>query len=338
MNPSTALATVLVDEMVRCGIQDVVLAPGSRSTPLALAFAKAHDEKSVELHVRMDERSAGFLALGLAKVSRRVVAVLTTSGTAVANLVPSVVEASQSGVPLLVLTADRPPELRGVGANQTIDQIGFFGRYVRSFTDVGVPEERVGQNGYWRTLVSRSVNAAQGRHAGQGGPVHLNVPLREPLVPDGSSAWVESLDGREDGAPWSIVEQPSAPRPTAQLPARTLIVVGDCLPEEGRDAALIAEEHGWPVISEPSGNARRGPNGISTGGWLLDIPQLWERLRPDQILVVGRPTLSRAVLAALRDQAVDVSVVSAATVWPDPALRASRVFSVATGSQWTSYT
>ena len=150
MNPSTAFATCLADELARCGLREVVLAPGSRSTPLAMAFLEAERNGRVRLHVRIDERSASFTALGLAKASRRPVAVLCTSGTAAANFHPAVIEADESGIPLLVLTADRPPELRGVGANQAIDQIKLFGGAVRWFAETGVPEARPGMVRYWR--------------------------------------------------------------------------------------------------------------------------------------------------------------------------------------------
>ncbi|MEV1205091.1 2-succinyl-5-enolpyruvyl-6-hydroxy-3-cyclohexene-1-carboxylic-acid synthase, partial [Microbispora rosea] len=174
MNPATALSTVLIDELVRCGVTDVVLAPGSRSAPLALA---AHAESRVRLHVRVDERSASYLALGLAKRSERPVALICTSGTAAANFHPAVIEASESGVPLLLLTADRPPELRGTGANQTIDQVKLYGSAVRWFAEVGVPEDRPGQVAYWRSLVCRACQRAAGPP--DPGPVHLNVAFRE---------------------------------------------------------------------------------------------------------------------------------------------------------------
>src|SRR5205823_2451537 len=135
VNPSTALGTVLVDELIRCGLREAVLAPGSRSTPLAMALWDRSAAAELRLHVRIDERSAAYLALGLAKASRRPVAVLCTSGTAAASFHPAVIEADESGVPLLVLTADRPPELRGTGANQAIDQVKLYGGAVRWFCD-----------------------------------------------------------------------------------------------------------------------------------------------------------------------------------------------------------
>ena len=183
MNPSTAFATVLADELVRCGLREVVLAPGSRSAPLAIALWQQADRGRLRLHVRVDERSAAFLALGLAKAGGRPAAVLCTSGTAAASFHPAVIEADESGVPLLVLTADRPPELRGTGANQAIDQLKLFGAAVRWFAEAGVPEARPGMNAYWRSLACRAWAAASGAGGTFPGPVHINVPLRDPLVP-----------------------------------------------------------------------------------------------------------------------------------------------------------
>src|SRR5215471_3287378 len=159
----------------------------------------------LRLHVRIDERSAAFLALGLAKVSRRPAAVVCTSGTAAAHFHAAVIEADEAAVPLLVLTADRPPELRGTGANQTVDQLKLYGNAVRWFCEVGVPEARAGMNAYWRSLACRAWASAAGGAGGAPGPVHLNLSLREPLVPDGDDGWPEPLDGRPAGGPWTAI-------------------------------------------------------------------------------------------------------------------------------------
>ena len=187
MNPATAFAEAVADELVRSGVTEAVLAPGSRSAPLALALLRRSQAGDLRLHVRIDERSAGFLALGLAKASRRPVPVLCTSGTAAAHLHAAVIEADEAGVPLLVLTADRPPELRGTGASQAIDQLKLYGSAVRWFAEAGVPEDRPGAAGYWRSLACKAWAMAAGTAGGLPGPVHLNLPLRDPLVPvDGS--------------------------------------------------------------------------------------------------------------------------------------------------------
>ena len=188
MNPSTALAVTLADELIRCGMTDAVLAPGSRSAPLAMELFARAQRGDVRLHVRIDERSAAYVALGLAKAGSRPVCVVCTSGTAAASFHPAVIEAGESCVPLLVLTGDRPPELRGTGANQAIDQIKLYGDAVRWFCEVGAPEERAGQAAYWRSLACRAWGAASGAAGGAAGPVHLNLAFRDPLVPDRTPA------------------------------------------------------------------------------------------------------------------------------------------------------
>src|ERR1700733_81350 len=209
MNPSTAFAAVFVDELVRCGMREAVLSPGSRSTPLALALfdrSMAGDPAAPRLHVRIDERSAGFLALGLGKARRRPAVVVCTSGTAAAEYHAAVIEADEAGVPLIVLTADRPPELRGTGTNQTIDQLKLYGGGVRWVSEAGVPESRAGMAGYWRSLACHAWALASGGAGSFPGPVHVNVPLRDPLVPGtgpGEADWPESLAGRPGGAPWT---------------------------------------------------------------------------------------------------------------------------------------
>jgi 2-succinyl-5-enolpyruvyl-6-hydroxy-3-cyclohexene-1-carboxylate synthase len=331
MNPATALAQVLVDELVRGGVQDAVLAPGSRSAPLALALHDADAGGRLRLHVRIDERSAGFLALGLAKVSGHPVPVVTTSGTAAANLYPAVVEASQAGVPLLALTADRPAELRGTGANQTVDQVKAYGSSVRLFHEVGVPEERAGQNAYWRALTCRALALAAGATTGDPGPVHLNLALREPLVPDAEPAWPEPLDGRPDGGPWTVVTSRAAGPAAGDLPSagdwpeRTLVVVGDASPELGRAARSLAEACRWPLVSEPSGNAREGAAALRCGHLLLENGAFVSANLPERLLLVGRTTLHRGVLALAQRVSAGVDVVAPTARWADPTRTARRV-------------
>ena len=317
MNPSTALARVLVDELLRGGVTDAVVAPGSRSAPVALALADAERAGRLTLHVRIDERTAAFLALGLARASGRPVPVLTTSGTATAHLHAAVLEADAAGVPLLALTADRPPELRDTGANQTIVQPGLYGGAVRAAVDVGVPEagREEAQNRYWRSLVAKALLVARGALSGDPGPVHLNLPFREPLLPDDHPALDGPWAGKPGGAPWTDGSVPAPTRPADPGPARTLVVVGDGPPPLGRAAAELAAAQGWPVVAEPSSGAWAGS--VRGGALLLGVPGWLAAHRPDRVLVVGRPTLSRPVSALLADPAVRVETVSAAPRWPD---------------------
>ena len=256
VTPSFALATVLVDELVRTGVREVVLCPGSRSAPLAYAVLAAERAGRLRLHVRVDERSAGFLALGLARGSGAPVAVVTTSGTAVANLHPAVLEAHHAGVPLVVVSADRPHELRGTGANQTTRQPGIFGSATRYAADLPAPVARPGLAPFWRSTVCRAVAAATGATGEVPGPVHLDVGLREPLAPEPDApAWPESLDGREGGEPWvavtgfghgvdvdvgvgirvGVAAADTLPGPGLDDVERTLVLVGDTRrPRDGR--------------------------------------------------------------------------------------------------------
>ena len=330
MNPSTALARVLVDELVRGGVTDAVVAPGSRSAPVALALAAAERSGRLRLHVRIDERTAAFLALGLAKASGRPVPVLTTSGTAAAHLHAAVLEADASGVPLLALTADRPPELRATGANQTIDQVGLYGGAVRFAADVGVPEQgwEAAQNKYWRSLVARALITATGALSRDPGPVHLNLALREPLLPDDDgTALTGSWDGRPDGAPWTAAPTRPAVAPVAASsgPRRTLVVIGDGPAGVAAEASALADRSGWPVLAEPSSGAW-GSHGNLRGGALLLGARGWlAGHRPDRVVVVGRPTLSRPVTALVTDPSVHVETVVTSPRWADAGRSSARV-------------
>jgi 2-succinyl-5-enolpyruvyl-6-hydroxy-3-cyclohexene-1-carboxylate synthase len=302
VNPSTAFGLVFTDELVRCGLREVVLAPGSRSTPLAMAFLDAERRHEVRLHVRIDERSASFTALGLAKASRRPVAVLCTSGTAAANFHPAVIEADESGVPLLVLTADRPPEMRGTGANQVIDQVKLYGSAVRWFCEAGVPESRPGMVGYWRSLACQAWAQASGRAGALAGPVHLNLAFREPLVPGdaGEPDWPEPLDGRPGRQPWTSFEWPGPWPDELEVPwtERGVVVCGDG-DQDPATLVELAERAGWPVLAEPSSGARRGPNALAAYQYLLATPEFMATYRPDLIVSSGRPGLSRPQSALL---------------------------------------
>ncbi|WP_084038679.1 2-succinyl-5-enolpyruvyl-6-hydroxy-3-cyclohexene-1-carboxylic-acid synthase [Demequina sp. NBRC 110053] len=306
-NPSAAFARELIASLHARGVEDFVLCPGSRSGPLAHALADAGSDNpplgapSVNLHVRIDERAAAFLALGLARGHEaagacRPVAVITTSGTAVGNLLPAVMEAHHGGVPLLLLTADRPGELRGVGANQTTDQVGIFGTFVRWSADAAAPDE--GESpGRAAELAARAVLIAMGDPArddmtGTPGPVHLDLEFREPLGGDGG---VWDSPPHVDATPSygsRVITREDLP---AALPAveRGVVIAGD---RAGDVARQVAEAHGWPLLSEPTSGACAGDACIGAYLDLLEAPagkDLTEQVH--QVVVIGRPTLSRPI-------------------------------------------
>ncbi|ACQ81479.1 2-succinyl-6-hydroxy-2,4-cyclohexadiene-1- carboxylic acid synthase/2-oxoglutarate decarboxylase [Beutenbergia cavernae DSM 12333] len=333
-NASTRTARELVEALVEHGVRHAVLAPGSRSAPLAYALLVAERAGRLALHVRIDERSAGFVALGIAKASGKPAVVVTTSGTAVANLHPAVLEAGHARVPLLVLSADRPLELRGTGANQTTDQVDLFG----VGTDVSRPRWSVdmpapggsepaepGEPGHEpdvRDVVARAVAAARGVPGaasareldGVPGAVHVNVAFREPLVPD------LPLAGGERPAP--VPTEPSASVPvsadasaSAHFSARavpgagsgTIVIAGDAA---GPAARRLAEAAGLPLLAEPSSGARGGPNAVVSPAQLLGVPGLGDAVR--RVVVLGRPTLSRPVSRLLGRADVEVVVADPA--------------------------
>jgi 2-succinyl-5-enolpyruvyl-6-hydroxy-3-cyclohexene-1-carboxylate synthase len=324
-NAATAAARTVVDELVRCGVQHVVLSPGSRSAPLAFAAYDAAAAERLTLHTRLDERTAGFLALGLARTSRRPVAVVTTSGTAVANLHPAVLEASHAGLPLVLLTADRPAHLRGTGANQTTWQPGMFGRAVREEVDVppGAPGQREAEQVVaWRSTVARLVHSAT---RARPGPVHLNLQLDGTLTPDASDGWATGLAGRPHGR-WTEHDDETLPS-WASLSGheRTVVVAGD---DAGPPARVLAEAAGWPLLAEPSSGSRTGDNAIRTYRLLLGDEDLAGRV--EQVVLAGHPTLSRPVTRLL--SRTDLEVVALADRhghWSDPGHGVSRVVSAA---------
>ena len=318
MAEATRLARVLVEGLLTAGVRDVVLAPGSRSAPLAYELFEADRIGLLTLHVRIDERSAGFLALGLAKGSGLPVGVVTSSGTAVANLHPAVLEAYHAHVPLVVLTADRPPALTHTGANQTTDQTHLFGRHVRAFatvSDAPVAADGTGDVAGWRFELVRLLSAATGARTRLPGPVHLDVALREPLVPTEVSPVSAARE--------VVVTATPTAAPTL-LPAgpQTVLVAGDLPPAAGRAAAELAASAGVPLLAEPSSNARRGPAALATYRLLLGS-SLAEEV--ERVVVLGKPTLSRPVTRLLSRTDVELVVVSAHADWPDPGRVASTV-------------
>ncbi len=325
MTTSTQLARLVVDELVRHGVREAVLAPGSRSAPLALALHAADAAGRLRLHVRIDERTAGFLALGLARGGRRPVPVITTSGTAVAHLHPAVLEAHHSGVPVVVVSADRPAALRGTGANQTTtDQARLFVGAVRLHADVpadtGAPQEA------WRALVARAVAAATGAVGAGPGPVHLNLCLAEPLVPSGTDD--EPAAGRPDGAPWTRLPDPVPPVPV-QLPAgpRTVVVAGA---DAGPPARELAEAADWPLLAEPASGARTGTHALRSHRLLLAHEPLAGRI--ERVVTYGRPTLSRQVTTLLSRPDVELVACAGRLPWTDPGHQTSAVHGALTAA------
>ncbi|MBL0887478.1 2-succinyl-5-enolpyruvyl-6-hydroxy-3-cyclohexene-1-carboxylic-acid synthase [Myceligenerans indicum] len=355
-NPaSVGAARGLISELVAHGVHDVVLAPGSRSAPLAYATAEAADAGLLTLHVRIDERTAGFLALGLSRGSALTagsgadgahddpsvpfagspVAVVTTSGTAVANLHPAVLEAHHTGVPLILLTADRPHELRGTGASQTTHQPGIFAGAVRYEADVPAPSgtdlaTRAAETRDLAALAARAASAALGLRDGTPGPVHLNLSYRDPLHPAPRPAETDEpasphRPGSGRDTPLTTVvpgtvrhhASPALPGP----PARTVVVAGDCA---GPGARRLAEAQGWPLLAEPSSGACGGPNAIPAYRLVIGDDGLAGEIR--HAVVLGRPTLSRPVQRLLARPDVVVTVVTPGGLpWPDAARNAALV-------------
>ena len=305
MNASTVQACVVVDELVRGGVRDVVLCPGSRNAPLAFALADADRAGRLRLHVRIDERTAGYLAIGLAVGSGRPVPIAMTSGTAVANLGPAVVEANYARVPLIVLSANRPYELLGTGANQTMEQLGYFGTQVRSAVSLGLAAEIDGRldslNAQWRSATCRVLAAATGARSANAGPVQFDIPLREPLVPDQDSNAADVPAGRPDGSPWTFTPPVTFDQPLRiDLTPDTVVIAGHGAGEHPNLAGL-------PTVAEPTAPPAANP--------LHPLALL--TLRPRQVIMLGRPTLHRPVSALLADPAVAVFALTTGPRWPD---------------------
>ena len=315
---NTALARTLVDEWARAGVTTAAVSPGSRSTPLALALAA---DGRIDVHVFLDERSGSFFALGAAKASGRPAVVLCTSGTAAAEFHPAVLEAFHARVPLLVCTADRPPELRDTGAGQAVDQLELYGDAVRWFAEVGAPSPADATSPYWRSVAARALAAATGPPAG---PVHLNLAFREPLVPTGAE--VALPPGRADGAPW-VVSTSHRPQPhpadvdrlalAVAAEPRGVIVAGwgaDVDPDAVERFSAAAR---WPVLADPVSGVRQGPNAISTYDAILRSPSAARALRPDVVLRLGAP-LTGKVATSWLEPSVRQILVDPDGAWLDP--------------------
>ncbi|MFE4078237.1 2-succinyl-5-enolpyruvyl-6-hydroxy-3-cyclohexene-1-carboxylic-acid synthase [Paenarthrobacter sp. YIM B13468] len=296
---SIAAARIAVTALLDGGVRHVVVAPGSRSAPMAYALAEAEAAGKVLLHVRIDERDAGFTALGLALATEAPVAVLTTSGTAVGNLMPAVMEANHAAVPLIVVSADRPEELHGTGANQTTIQLDLFGDHVRFAVDVaaGASPQRA---------IATALYAATGAlEDTPPGPVQVNLAFRDPLVPAVGDA-LPAVAGHSvfhyDAGPQAL----DLPAASQELPERRTVVLA------GHDAGPVAEAfaraHGLPLLAEPSSNARFGPNAVGPYRVLL------EHFGPDsatpieRVVLFGRATLSRPVASLLAHPTIETAI------------------------------
>ncbi|UXA18729.1 2-succinyl-5-enolpyruvyl-6-hydroxy-3-cyclohexene-1-carboxylic-acid synthase [Mycobacterium sp. SMC-4] len=309
MNPSTTQARVVVDELIRGGVRDVVLCPGSRNAPLAFALHDADRAGRLRLHVRIDERTAGFLAIGLAVAERAPVCVAMTSGTAVANLGPAVVEANYARVPLIVLSANRPYELLGTGANQTFEQLGYFGTQVRANISLGLAPDPAGAaadltslNAQWRSATCRVLVAATGSRSANAGPVQFDIPLREPLVPGAAEPAVPYVpQGRPDGKPWTYTPPVSFDQPLdIDLTPDTVVIAG-------HGAGVHPNLAHLPTVAEPTAPYAQTPL----------HPLALSLIRPKQVIMLGRPTLHRPVSALLADPSVPVFALTTGPRWPD---------------------
>lgn len=345
-------ARYVVDALERAGVRHVVVAPGSRSAPLVYALAEAEADGRLRAHVRIDERVAGFTALGMAMGSGRPTAVLTTSGTAVGNLMPAVMEANHAGIPLLVLSADRPEEMRGTGANQTTVQLDLFGDHVRFATDVAAGIDPT-------SAIATALSAARGRLEGiPAGPVQVNLAFRDPLTPalDGSE-WERLLPvvaapdapGRPHAGGRDMDDAGTAPEGTMPAVAATTAAIAPDLPATamplprtshrtvvlaghgaGPEAEFFARMLGLPLLAEPSSNARFGPNAIGPYRLLLARfgPQADQPI--ERVVLFGRPTLSRQVTALLARTDVERALFQPEPVpWFEPGRRTELVL-----TQW----
>jgi len=335
-NANTALASAFAEELARGGLRRAVVSPGSRSTPLAVALWR---QAGIEVTVILDERSAGFFALGAAQATGEPVALLCTSGTAAANYHPAICEADESGLPLLVLTADRPPELRGIGGGQTIDQIGLFGSAVRWFCEVGTHEADDDGLLHYRATACRALAAAKGEP--RPGPVHLNLAFREPLSPTPVEGAVTAtdplaLEGRDE-RPLTAVT-PIDLEPSTFLLDEVAGHIGNAIsgvivagrqldPELREPLAHLARVAGMPILAEPTSQLRCGPhdrsNVVAAYDLLLRDEHFARSNAPDLVLRFGAMPTSKPLRAWLAASGADQIVVDPYGGWDEPTRRAA---------------
>jgi 2-succinyl-5-enolpyruvyl-6-hydroxy-3-cyclohexene-1-carboxylate synthase len=337
-NANTALASAFAEELARGGLRLAVVSPGSRSTPLAVALWR---QPEIEVSVIVDERSAGFFALGAAQASGRPVALLCTSGTALVNYHPAVVEADESAIPLLVLSADRPPELRGIGAGQTIDQIKTFGSSVRWFSEVGTHEADDSGLLHYRSTACRALAAARGEV--RPGPVHLNMPWREPLAPlpvEGAVAASDplALEGRDERpltAVTPVDQQPSAflldevAKHIRDAKSGVIVAGRQLDPDLRYPLAHLAAVAGLPILADPTSQLRCGPHDrshvVASYDLLLRDDAFAASVSPDLVLRFGEMPTSKPLRAWLAGSGADELVVDPTGGWNEPSRRAAAI-------------
>ncbi len=335
-NANTALASAFAEELARCGLRHAVLSPGSRSTPLALALWR---QAEIETSVIVDERSAAFFALGAAQATGAPVALLCTSGTAAANYHPAVCEADHAAVPLLVLTADRPPELRGVGSGQAIDQIKLYGDSVRWFCEVGSHEADDDGLLHLRSTACRAFAAARGEP--RPGPVHLNFPLREPLAPTLVEGAVTATDplalaGRGERPLTAVTPYDDEPstflleeiaKHIGESRAGVIVAGRQLDPELREPLAHLAAVAGMPILAEPTSQLRCGPHDrshvVTTYDLLLRDEAFREAAAPDLVLRFGELPTSKPLRSWLAESGADQIVVDPHAGWHEPTRRAA---------------
>ncbi len=322
----TAYVASFVDELTACGVQDVVISPGSRSTPVAYCMA---EHEGMNVHLNIDERSAAFFALGMAKEKRSPVAILCTSGTAAANYYPAIVEAHYARVPLIVLTADRPHELRGIGAPQAIDQLHLYGQHVKWFVEMSLPDSALSMLHYARTIAARAAATAVLEPAG---PVHINIPLREPLIPNlaDMKRWVKANEQRhasmeiKQGKMSLADDQFADCLELIKQAERGLIICGP-MDQPGFDQAVgrLSERTGFPILADPLSQLRSSSyckEGVIEGyDTFLKDAALCNRLKPDLIIRFGAMPVSKPLLLFIKGmERVNHMVIDGGLGWREP--------------------
>ena len=311
---TATFCATLIDEFVALGVSSAVVAPGSRSTPMALAIGERPD---IRLEVFHDERSAGFAALGIAKASGRPCLLLCTSGTAAANFYPAVIEASYAEIPLIVMTADRPPELQGLGAPQTIEQRNLYGVSTRLFVDSGVADDERADE--WRRIAQRLFRAASDERPG---PVQLNLPFREPLL--GVAGAIPARSAPSPRRAHKPVGTEVLSRLSSRLGGRRGVIVGGAGGPRADQLIALAQHLGWPLLADPLGGGRaESPLAIRhADAWLRD-GVIAQRFRPETILRFGSLPASKVVNTWMRECGAETTVITRSPFLVDPDRRAS---------------